>query len=184
MILTEDRLREAAKLYKGMRLDESAYQFSEQTQYDLFISHSFKDKELVKGLYSLFEEAGYKVYVDWIEDPNLDRNSVNEKTAKIIKNRMMSCKALAYVSTVNTPSSKWCPWELGFGDGKLGKVCVLPVMKGTYKGQEYLGLYPYLEYSKTTSGKMGFFLYDQNDKKKYIWLKGWLNGEQPTDNHN
>ena len=87
----------------------------------------------------------------------------------------MSCKALAYVSTVNTPSSKWCPWELGFGDGKLGKVCVLPVMKGSYKGQEYLSLYPYLDYLRyANKDVMDFWLYDQNDKQKYVLLKTWI----------
>ena len=46
--------------------------------------------------------------------------------------------------------SKWCPWELGLFDGiSNGKCCILPVIKEKkdfYKGQEYLGMYPYLSY--------------------------------------
>lgn len=175
MILTEHKIREAAKLAKSMKVYES---FSEQIKYDLFISHSFKDKQLIEGLYQLFDEAGYRVYVDWIDDSNLDRTNVNEKTAALLKKRMNFCKALAYISTENTPSSKWCPWELGFGDGKLGLVCILPVMQGSYIGQEYLGLYPYLDY-ETPEGetKKDFWVNDPRVPDKYIRLKCWLGGE-------
>ncbi len=41
------------------------------------------------------------------------------------------------------------PWELGFFDGhRPGHVAILPLVKaagGSYTGQEYLGLYPYVE---------------------------------------
>ena len=88
MILTEERIREAARLSKSIRLDESVYEFSEKTGYDLFISHSFKDKELIRGLYSLFQTAGYNVYIDWIDDPNLNRTNVDENTAANIQATM------------------------------------------------------------------------------------------------
>ena len=180
MILTEEKIREAARLSKSIRLDESVYEFSEKKGYDLFISHCFKDKELIRGLYSMFQTAGYNVYIDWIDDPNLNRANVDENTAALIKHRMDSCKAMAYVSTVNSPTSKWCPWELGYGDGKLGKVCIIPVMNGSYNGQEYLKLYPYLEYSKYASKPvMDFWVQDQNDDRKYILLKSWLEGRLP-----
>ena len=183
-MLTEEKILEAASLTKSMRLDESMYCFSEKKKYDVFVSHSFKDKNYVAGLYKLFKDAGYEAYVDWIDDSQLDRTRVNESIANHIRNVMNSCSSLVFVSTQNTPTSQWCPWELGFGDGKFGKVCILPVMKSSFKGQEYLELYPYLDYLETKSGKMNFFVYDQNDRTKYIWLKGWLNGENPTDQHN
>lgn len=181
MILTEDRIREAAKFAKNTRIDESMLTFSENKNYDLFISHSFKDKDLVIGLHQLFVETGYNVYIDWIEDANLNRTNVDEKTASIIKNRVKSCKALAYVSTANTPTSKWCPWELGLGDGMLGKVCILPVMKDKFKGQEYLGLYPYLDY-ESPKGKTekDFWVNDQKVSNKYTQLRQWLSGKQLT----
>ena len=65
MILTEQRIREAARLSKSIRLDEAVFEFSEKKGYDLFISHSFKDKELIRGLYSLFQMAGYNVSVSY-----------------------------------------------------------------------------------------------------------------------
>ena len=43
-------------------------------EYDIFLSHSSLDKKLVLTLVNLFNEAGYSVYVDWIEDTQLDRS--------------------------------------------------------------------------------------------------------------
>lgn len=47
-----------------------------------------------------------------------------------------------------SPGSRWMPWELGFFDGFRTAVAVLPVAKNsseTFCGQEFLGLYPYID---------------------------------------
>lgn len=182
MILNERILRQAA--LEAQRSYESySYSiphFDAAENYDLFISHSFKDKNLVTGLYHLFSEAGYKVYIDWIDDSNLDRKSVTPDTAAIIKRRIKSSKGAAYIATANSTTSKWCPWELGVSDGMHDRVCILPVMDYSFKGQEYLGLYPYLEYG-LVSGKQRneFRVHDQQDKSKYVTLRGWLEGSKP-----
>ena len=63
-----------------------------------------------------------------------------------------------------------------------GKVCILPIVESSYstfKGQEYLGLYPYLDYdSAQGSSKMDFWVNDQNDNDRYTRLRLWLNGGQ------
>lgn len=60
-----------------------------------------------------------------------------------------------------------------------GRSCILPVMEetGTFKGLEYLGLYPYIEYEKI-SGKntYEFWVIDQGDSSRYASLRSWLNG--------
>lgn len=77
MILNESMLRSAADRARSTRRYDSAIQesveFSEQRTYDLFISQSFKDRELVGGLATLFAECGYRVYIDWKDDSQLDR---------------------------------------------------------------------------------------------------------------
>ena len=115
-------------------------------EYDIFLSHSSLDKKLVLTLVDLFNEAGYSVYVDWIEDTQLDRSNVNKDTAQTLRSRMNHSKGLAYVVTSNSTNSKWCPWELGYFDGKKNsRCCILPIMESnTFQGQEYLGLYPYI----------------------------------------
>ena len=183
MILTERRLRRAALEARKQPLYEArtrrATVFDSAIKYDLFISHSFQDKELVAGLAHLFSEAGYTVYIDWLDDSKLDRTNVTPDTAKTIKNKIEGSKGTAYISTSNSTSSKWCPWELGVSDGYNGKVCILPIMESsTFKGQEYLGLYPYLDYETIQgTGKYGFWVTDQDNKQKYVSLREWLDGK-------
>lgn len=148
-------------------------------EYDVFLSHSSLDKRLVLTLVRLFNEAGYSVYVDWIADTQLDRNNVNKYTAQVLRNRMKSSKGLSYVATNNATNSKWCPWELGYFDGKKNsRCCILPIMESQmFNGQEYLGLYPYIEYKKV-SDKHEFFVYNQGTDE-YVILRDWLKGENP-----
>lgn len=115
--------------------------------YDIFLSHSYSDKELIYSVKSELEAYGYKVYIDWIDDNQLSREEVTKDTAEILKNRMDRAKSLVFVTTENSINSKWMPWELGYFDGKNGKVAILPVLKtlnDEFKGQEYLGLYDYI----------------------------------------
>lgn len=114
--------------------------------FDIFLSHSSRDKELVIGAKKLIEDKGHTVYVDWIEDADLDRGAVDRQRANHLRHRMKQCGALFYAHTPNAALSKWCPWELGFFDALRQperRVFVMPILgRGeTYKGQEYLALY-------------------------------------------
>lgn len=190
MILTENFLRQQRILahshfdnQQTRILNENQQIFEKTQKYDLFISHSYLDKSLVLSLVELFNKAGYSVYVDWINDSALDRNRVDQKTAELLRTRMDECKGLAYIATSNIVSSRWCPWELGNADGsKNGRCAILPILKtnnNTYKGQEYLGLYPYIDYAQTENqSKYDFWVNDPNEKNTYISLKKWLAGEE------
>ena len=116
-----------------------------ETRFDIFLSHSFQDRELVVGTKKLIEDAGYSVYVDWIEDALLDRTAVDRDRADHLRTRMHQCETLFYAHTPNAALSKWCPWELGYFDALKApdrQVYVLPVEDGEgYEGQEYLSLY-------------------------------------------
>lgn len=182
MILRESTIRMAAKeARKDVSFRKSiSFSFDHTCQYDLFISHSFLDAEMIEGLYILFQKAGYKVYIDWIDDAGLDRSRVTKETARLIKSRLKNCKALAYISTKNTTLSKWCPWELGVADGLHNRVCILPIMNSTFKGQEYLSLYSYLDYCETSDRKrMEFWVCDPEEEDKYVVLRDWLKGKAP-----
>ena len=43
---------------------ESASKFNRFKSYDVFLSHSVKDSELILGTKGLIEDLGYNVYVD------------------------------------------------------------------------------------------------------------------------
>ena len=118
-------------------------------KFDIFLSHSFNDAGLVLGIKRLLEEAGKSVYIDWIDDPDLERGSVSGKTARKLRLRMGQCSTLIYAYSQSSQSSRWMPWELGYFDGLNGNVAVLPIVpdQGTldFEKEEYLQLYPKID---------------------------------------
>lgn len=160
MLLTESELRQRSQLLQKATTKKSEILLNESRSvssdfFDIFLSHSVLDAEIILEAKLRLEDAGFTVYVDWINDPKLDRSSVTRATAASLRIRMAQCKMLVYVHSQNAAMSKWCPWELGFFDGKKGgNVFILPISVGsqnTFIGQEYLGLYPYL--TPSTSSK-------------------------------
>lgn len=142
-----------ATSYKNISMEsffnESIREQYNRTNFDIFLSHSSKDKQLILGVKQLIEDSGYSVYIDWVDDPQLDRANVNVQTADILRTRMKQSKFLVYVDSNNATTSKWMPWELGYFDGyKPNKIGILPIRQnseGSYTEQEYLGLYPKIE---------------------------------------
>jgi hypothetical protein len=116
------------------------------TNYDIFLSHAYEDAEVIAGVKVLIEQEHLSVYVDWIEDAQADRSQVTPATADMLRKRMNHCRFLLFATTKASPSSKWMPWELGYFDGlRPDRVGILPIVQsagGSFKGQEYLGLYP------------------------------------------
>lgn len=160
--LTEGRITDSAKLY------------------DIFLSHSSKDKELIAGLKFILEDLGYSVYVDWNDD-TLDPNNVTPETARILRERMAQCKSLIYAFSENASNSKWMPWELGFFDAlKNSRVTVLPISqtaKYAYKGSEYIGIYYVVQIAQISgTNKDALWVYDDD---KYIIYDAWLRGHNP-----
>ena len=155
---------------------ESASTFKLFITYDVFLSHSVKDSELILGMKGILEDLGYSIYVDWIDDPELDRKKVSKETAKKLRHRMISSKSLFFVTTDNTDNSKWMPWECGYFDGIKEKVAIVPVKKTSsnneYDGQEYLGLYPYVIKEKSINGKE--ILWVHLNKTRYVSYDHWV----------
>ncbi|RZJ89585.1 MAG: toll/interleukin-1 receptor domain-containing protein [Chryseobacterium sp.] len=153
--------------------------------FDIFVSHSFLDKDEVEGLYIELTSQGYSVYVDWIIDPQLDRNNVTKKTASLIRERLKSSKTLLLAISVNASVSKWMPWELGYVDGNTNRCAILPVSKTSYTpnhytGVEYLSLYPFIKKVETVG--MGEKLFVIEESLKYIIFDDWFSkGQQPHD---
>jgi len=160
---------------------ESASEFNRFKSYDVFLSHSAKDSELILGIKGLIEDLGYDVFVDGIDDPELDRNNVSSKTAKKLRDIMNSSKSLFFVTTDNADSSKWMPWECGYFDGIKEKVAIVPIKKTSYNneyaGQEYLGLYPYIVKQKSKQGNETLWVHLNRDK--YTSYNNWV--KTPND---
>lgn len=113
--------------------------------FDIFLSYNINDKDVVKGIYYVLKRMGFKVYVDFVVDSQLDRRCVTKETAECIQSRLKHSKSLIYAQSSNAAMSKWMPWELGVVDGKTNKCFIMPVQKEDEtinSRQEYLLLYP------------------------------------------
>lgn len=149
-------------------------------QYDIFLSHSSRDIELIAGLKLILNDLGYSVYVDW-NDSALDPNNVTPETAKILRERMAQCKSLIYAFSENASNSKWMPWELGYFDAlKNSRVAVLPISKTAkyaYKGSEFVGIYSVVQIAQiSNTTKNAIWVYNNDD---YVIYDGWLRGKNP-----
>lgn len=193
MILTHDYLRSqrrhtfdsAFESVSNQILNENTRMYTKSQSFDIFLSHSSLDHSEVLVLIDLFNKCGYSVYVDWIFDKQLDRSNVTPQTAETLRERMEQSRGLSYLATSNASRSKWCPWELGYFDAKSNsRCCILPVLQETtttFRGQEYLGLYPYLEYEKIENSDKYNFWVQAQDSTKYVSLGQWLHGKNPYE---
>lgn len=180
---------------------------NQNDRFDIFLSHSYADKNIIPQLKKALEGFGFSVYVDWINDRLLSRDSVNKDTAKILQQRMKQSKSLVYATSENSSNSRWMPWELGYFDGIKDKmVAILPIKKlgngfsDDFKGEEYLGLYYYVSIDNASkilenkpmamepnalramyeelSRKKTLFIHA--DLEKYVTYEDWINGEKPS----
>lgn len=146
------------------------------TGFDIFLSHSYLDKDEVEGLYIELTNLGLTVYVDWIIDPHLDRKNVTKESAALIRQRMNSSKALLLAVSTNSEMSKWMPWEIGYVDGHTHQCAILPISKGilsvkTFKGFEYLQLYPYIKTADIHYRTQSYVVESSN---RYVLFSDWL----------
>ena len=192
-LFTEQQIRARFEREKRMR-NSRGYRYFSATealnegriidsvkQYDIFLSHSSKDKELIAGLKLILEDLGYSIYVDWNDDA-LDPNEVSPETAKVLRERMKQCKSLVYAFSENAANSKWMPWELGYFDGlKNSRVAVLPISqtaKNAYKGSEYVGVYFVVQIARISgTTKDAIWIYDDD---RYVIYDSWLRGNNPS----
>lgn len=169
-------------------LNESTRIFSQRNDpkadFDIFLCHSYLDKEEVNGLYRELTNLGFTVYVDWIVDPHLDRNNVTKETAEHVRNRLRSSKTLLLAISANATLSRWVPWELGYIDGKTTQCALLPVAQGdtvrtSFTRTEYLTLYPYIEKpNDLTNFRDKLFTVD--GAYTYVDFHEWTKGRKPT----
>jgi len=149
---TMSELQAAARGMTASRAQESLRIASNtgETSFDVFLSHSLSDARAILGLRNLLTEQGMRVYVDWLDDPELDRSHVSPVTADRLRRRMQQSNSLIYATSRASRKSRWMPWELGYFDGiRAGsRVSILPVEDGSgpaIDGEEYLGLYKVIE---------------------------------------
>ena len=123
----------------------------------VFISHKhsdLEDQKEVKGILELFQDLGAKVYIDSMDNKMPDETS--GETAHRIKEVIKYTKKFVLVATEKAIESYWCNWELGIGDTHkyIENIAIIPIKEkgefdSQYKGNEYLQIYPCIEYKKS-----------------------------------
>lgn len=127
---------------KSDRALQDAQRLGRQTA---FLSHSHKDRAMAKGVQAFLQSQGWDVYIDW-EDAEMP-SKPNRQTAARIKDKIVQLDWFLFLATQTSTVSRWCPWEIGYADGKknIDRIVILPTSDGysTY-GNEYLDLYRHI----------------------------------------
>lgn len=190
-LITKTSLRRGDLTKAASVLESWAKSVPLSQEFDVFLSHSYADVRdpqalNAEDLYALKEKLDkdhdLTVYVDWVVDKSVDRTKVDSKTASLLRARMDHCRCLLYATSEQAEKSQWMPWELGYFDGKKGRVAILPVVDqelSTYKGQEYLGLYPYVDEVRGKNSTKPI-LWVNESSSRYVSLSAWLKGKNPT----
>lgn len=135
----------------------------------IFLSHSHKDRDLIKPAIAFLRSHGVSIYVDWMDEGMPD--VVSGETAKKIKSKIREQKKFLVIVTENSKDSRWVPWELGFADPVKGMdhIATFPIAeKSDFTQNEYLKIYPKIYY---VSEKWYIW---QDDPTKLTRLEEWL----------
>jgi hypothetical protein len=143
--------------YRSINLENARLPITESFQFGqavttVFISHRHTDLDDLKGVIGFLEQNyGVKVYID-SKDTSMPEIT-NGETANKLKTRISMCNKFILLATDGAIESKWCNWELGYGDAKKYEknIALFPLKpKGNddskYKGNEYLSIYPSISY--------------------------------------
>lgn len=141
------------KLQKGFKGKKKSYQIEKSTfdgtpqalvkklqgdksvqsvkQYDLFISHSSKDKGYVRQVVDEANAIGLNCYVDWTADNDfLKRSMVSDYTKEVLKVRMKQSKKLLYLSSAKSRKSQWISFELDYYKNHLRREILMIILDG------------------------------------------------------
>ena len=105
-------------------------QLEQQKTFDIFLSHSSKDLELLLKIKTMLNADGINVYIDWVNDyAELRRELTNKDAARVIIERIRASRAFLYIETEASAYSQWTPWELGYAHAIGKKICVLEIQE-------------------------------------------------------
>jgi hypothetical protein len=132
-------------------LSEARNQAKSLARVTIFLSHSHSDadKADVQKVSVLLRRVAGSIYIDR-NDSGLPVTTGAETAARL-KNKIKECRKFILLASDNAINSKWCNWELGFGDAQkyLAHIALFPIKENYsgYQGMEYLKIHPRIEES-------------------------------------
>ena len=180
-IITKSRLTTLAEFKRGTRtlssvINEAKNENKNLAEVTVFLSHSHEDLKNgnIDKAIVLLRSCGVRVYIDSL-DSSLPPFT-NAETAKKIKDQIKSNKKFIFLATPNAINSKWCNWELGFGDAYkyIDHIALFPIAddSSTWNGNEYLRIYSRIEESDFTTNYFKVIYPNGSEKSILVWLKG------------
>jgi len=157
-------------------LNESLSAKSRTKKYNeksIFLSHKHDESTELKNAIAFLNSLGVSVYVDWLDEGM--PKTTSDETATKIKKKIKEKDKFILLATEGAISSKWCNWELGYGDAQkyIDNIVILPVKENyrDYTGSEYLQIYPYIYESDSSKGTYYVKYPDRSLKNIISWLK-------------
>lgn len=137
-------------------------------EFDIFLSHNYKNLDLILGIKLLLEESGYCVYVEWSKK---DRFKKLNKYKDMLRKRIKESKSVFYVICGDKKEFNFTYWKLGFFEGlKEDKVAIVPILiknRKHLRKNKYLKIYPFL--------KNGIFEWEVSyEGNKRSSLESWI----------
>ena len=159
---------------------------SRQNKVTIFLSHKHDEIEELDAAISFLKRFDIDVYVDWLDERMPAATS--GKTAVRIKQKIKENNKFIFLATEGAIASKWCNWELGYGDSLkyIDKIALLPIRNDgrTYTGSEYMQIYPSIEYMDGTDRNLagqpigeGYYVLnpaDDDGNRSFVTLRYWL----------
>lgn len=179
-ILTKSRLTAISSDKAGLRsITQIVNEAKSENRYSatttIFLSHSHDDLAdgSVNKVIVFLRSLGIRVYID-SHDSSMPPFTSAE-TARKIKEAINDNKKFIFLATNKAISSKWCNWELGYGDAKkyINGIALFPLSEnsGIWEGAEYLRIYPRIEESDYTKDYYKIIYPDGKEVSVADWLK-------------
>jgi hypothetical protein len=180
-LITKNQLRNVRNAFEkaqGVKtfsefVNESKTRKSTATEVTIFLSHKHDEVEQLKDAIALLKKFGVNVYVDHTDEEMPKYTS--GITAEKLKNKIIANKKFILLATERAIASKWCNWELGFGDAHkyINHIALLVVKEDntSWSGSEYLEIYPVI--GKKYSWSEDYYEVEFPDKRK-VDLLNWL----------
>ena len=137
MILTENKLKEltlAANVTSEVH--QQTRHFSAGQRASVFLSHKHDEISQLKRVAYILENLHTNIYVDWLD--NSMPKTTSGVTATIIKQQIKKYDKFILIATNGAIDSKWCNWELGYGDAQkfdLGKMALFQLPRTMVTGK-------------------------------------------------
>lgn len=172
MIISENQLNhlQASRFFslneektRTKNAKESFNQVKTKDKPIVFLSHKHDELKPLEQTIKLIKNCGVDVYIDWMDEGMPKKTCI--KTAERIKDKIEKSDKFILIGTEGAINSKWCNWELGIGDVHKfqDNIAIFPIRKNysDYTGNEYIELYPTIQYE---NGLNGYILKEEYDK--------------------